>query len=100
MNLVSGIDIRFSIVEVKVVVDASKVDDVVRQLPQGEVVVNGISGPVEKEIKTLKKTLPPNNNVIIFCGFFGAIVGILGMFIDTILQGLKAIIGRLLKKGS
>lgn len=100
MNLVSGIDIRFSIVEVKVVVDASKVDDVVRQLPQGEVVVNGISGPVEKEVQTLKKTLPPNNNVILFCGFFGVVVGLAGMFIDTILQGLKAIVGRLLKKDS
>lgn len=98
MLLVSGIDIRFSIVEVQVMVDASKVDDVVKELPQGEVVVNQISGPVEKEIQTLKETLPPNNNVILLCGLFGVIVGLIGLFIDSIIQGLKGIRDRLLKK--
>lgn len=99
MMLVSGINIRFSIVEVKVMVDASKVDDVVKELPQGEVVVNHISGPVEKEIQTLEKTMPPNNNVILLCGFLGAIVGLAGLFIDSILQGLRVLRDRLLKKG-
>ncbi len=98
MLLVSGIDVRFSIVEVKVTVDASKVDDVVRELPQGEVVVSGISGPVEKEIQTLKANLPSNNNVILLCGFLGVIVGLIGMFIDTIIQGLTDIRQRLFKK--
>lgn len=91
MVLVSGVDIRFSIVEVQVVVDASQVDEVVKQLPQGEVVVTKISGPVEKEIQTLKKVLPSNNNIILFCGFLGVIVGLVGMFIDTIIRGLKFI---------
>ena len=34
MVLVSGIDIKFSIVQVKLMVDASRVDEVVKQLPQ------------------------------------------------------------------
>ncbi|WP_232728001.1 MULTISPECIES: hypothetical protein [Methanobacterium] len=89
MVLVSGIDIKFSIVQVKLMVDASKVDEVVKQLPQGEVVVTDISGPVEKEIQTLKNTLPNKNNIILFCGFLGVIVGLVGMFIDTIISGLK-----------
>jgi len=42
MVLISGIDIKYSIVQVKLVVDASKVDEVVKQLPQGEVVVTEI----------------------------------------------------------
>lgn len=89
MLLVSGIDTRFSIIEVEVVVDASRVDDVIGELPQGEVVVTNISGPVEKEIQTLKTNLPSNNNLILLCGFFGIVVGLLGMFIDTIIRGLK-----------
>ncbi|NYB52866.1 MAG: hypothetical protein HVN35_09960 [Methanobacteriaceae archaeon] len=96
--LVSGIDIKFSIVQVKVVVDASKVDEVVKQLPQGEVVVTEISGPVEKEIQSLKNILPSKNNVILFCGFLGIIVGLVGMFIDSILRGLKGIKDLLRKK--
>lgn len=98
MVLVSGIDIKFSIVEVKLVVDASKVDEVVNQLPQGEVVVTEISGPVEKEIQTLKETLPSKNNVILFCGFLGIIVGLAGMFIDSIVRGFKGLKDMLRKK--
>ncbi len=91
MVLVSGVDIKFSIVQVKVTVDASKVDEVVKQLPQGEVVVTDISGPIEKEIQIMKNTLPSKNNIILFCGFLGVIVGLLGMFIDTIFRGLKGL---------
>ena len=98
MVLVSGIDIKFSIVQVKLVVDASQVDEVVKQLPQGEVVITEINGPVEKEIQTLKNTLPVKNNVILFCGFLGVIVGLAGMFIDTITTGLKGLKDRLRKK--
>ena len=98
MVLVSGINIKFSIVQVKVVVDASQVDSVVKQLPQGEVVVTEINGPVEKEIQTLKNTLPAKNNVILFCGLLGVIVGLAGMFIDTIVRGFKGLKNRLRKK--
>jgi hypothetical protein len=98
MVLVSGVDIKFSIVQVKVVVDASKVDEVVKQLPQGEVVVTEISGPIEKEIQTLKNTIPSKNNVVLFCGFLGIIVGLVGMFIDTIIRGLKGIKDGISKK--
>ncbi len=98
MVLISGIDIRYSIVQVNVVVDASQVDSVVEQLPQGEVVVTEINGPVEKEIQTLKNTLPAKNNVILFCGFLGVLVGLAGMFIDTIISGFKGLKNRLRKK--
>lgn len=97
MMLVSGIDIRFSIVQVEIIVDASKVDDVVEALPQGEVVITGISGPVEAEIQTLKDSLPAKNNIILFCGFLGIIVGLAGMFIDTIMRALKALKDKLRK---
>jgi hypothetical protein len=98
MVLVSGIDIKFSIVEVKLVVDASQVDQVVKQLPQGEVVITEINGPVENEIQTLKNTLPAKNNVILFCGFLGVIVGLAGMFIDTIISGFSGLKNSIRKK--
>jgi hypothetical protein len=99
MVLISGIDIKYSIVQVKLVVDASKVDEVVKQLPQGEVVVTEINGPVEKEIQSLKNTLPGKNNIILFCGFLGVLVGLVGMFIDTITRGIRGIRDRLRQKG-
>ncbi|MCC7550120.1 MAG: hypothetical protein KO316_01310 [Methanobacterium sp.] len=98
MLLVSGIDIRYSIVQVKLIVDASKVDEVVEDLPQGEVVVTEISGPVEAEIQALKNSLPEKNNIILFCGFLGVIVGLAGMFIDTIMRAFTGLKDRLRKK--
>jgi hypothetical protein len=98
MVLISGIDVRYSVVQVKVVVDASKVDEVVEQLPHEEVVVTEINGPVEKDIQNLKNILPHQNNIILFCGFLGVLVGLIGMFIDTITRSLHSILDRLRHK--
>jgi hypothetical protein len=94
INLVSGITVKYSIVEVSVKVDASKADEVLRKMPQGDVVVTSVNGPVENEIQSLKNLLPQKSDVILFCGFLGVITGLFGMFIDTIIGGLKGFKGR------
>ena len=91
MMLVSGISVNYGIVQVSAVVDASQVDEVLKKLPQAEVVVTGVSGPIENQIGSLKESMPSKSNIVLFCGFLGIITGLAGMFIDTIMGGIQKI---------
>ena len=84
-----GINVKYSTVHVSVNVDASQVDSVVAKLPQDQVVITGIKGPVEDKINYLNSVLPKKSNVVLVCGFLGMLVGLAGVFIDTIMEGLK-----------
>ena len=96
MMLVYGINVNYSIVQVSAVVDASQVDEVIQKLPP-EVVVDGVNGPIEKELGSFKESMPSKSNIVLFCGFLGIIAGLMGMFIDTILGGVKSIKDRIRK---
>jgi len=89
--LVGSIDILSSVVEVSMEVDASQVDSVISQLPQDQVVVTNITGPTEDKLNAVKEKLPDRSNIIIICGFIGLLVGLAGVFIDSILQGVSGI---------
>jgi hypothetical protein len=91
LMLVSGINVNYSIVQVSAIVDASKVDEVLQKLPQGEVVVAGVNGPIENEIESLKESMPSESSIVLFCGFLGIITGLVGMFIDSIMRVIKRI---------
>jgi hypothetical protein len=91
MLLVSGINLRYSIVQVSAVVDPSQVDEVRKNLPTGEVVVDSVNGPIEAQMGSLKESLPSKSEIVLFCGFLGVISGVLGMFIDTIMRGINRI---------
>lgn len=84
-----GINVKYSTVHVSVNVDASQVDSVVAKIPQDQVVITGIKGPVEDKINYLNSVLPKKSNVVLVCGFLGMLVGLAGVFIDTIMEGLK-----------
>jgi hypothetical protein len=84
-----GINVKYSTVHVSVNVDASQVDSVVAKIPQDQVVITGIKGPVEDKINYLNYVLPKKSNVVLVCGFLGMLVGLAGVFIDTIMEGLK-----------
>jgi hypothetical protein len=84
-----GINVKYSTVHVSVNVDASQLDSVVAKLPQDQVVITGIKGPVEDKINYLNSVLPKKSNVVLVCGFLGMLVGLAGVFIDTIMEGLK-----------
>ncbi|MDP3066175.1 MAG: hypothetical protein Q8N08_05485 [Methanobacteriaceae archaeon] len=86
--LVSGIDSRYSIVQLQVQVEPAQVDEVVTKLPQLQAVVTGIQGPMEENIQGLKNALPNQSNIIILCGVLGVITGLVGVFIDSILKNL------------
>ena len=89
LMFVGGINVKYSTVHVSVNVDASQVDSVVSKLPQDQIVITGIKGPVEDKINYLNSVLPKKSNVVLVCGFLGMLVGLAGVFIDTIMEGLK-----------
>ncbi|HMK54501.1 MAG TPA: hypothetical protein VK444_06940 [Methanobacteriaceae archaeon] len=96
--LVSGIDVSYSIVQVQVQVDPAKVDEVTSKMPQLQAAVTGVQGPMEENISGLKNFLPSQSNIIILCGVLGAIVGLAGVFIDTILQNLEGLRKKISKR--
>lgn len=84
--LVSGIDVTYSIVKVQVTVDPSQVDIVAEKMPQLQAVVIDVKGPLEDDVAWIQEVLPNQSNLILLCGFLGVLVGLAGVFIDTILQ--------------
>ncbi len=97
MMYVSGVTIKYSIVRVTVNVDATKLDKVIAQLPQGDVVITDVNGPTEKNVQALKDIMPNKSNVVLFCGFLGMITGLAGLFIDSIVNVFNGIRERILK---
>jgi len=89
--LVGSIDIISSIVEVTIEVDPSQVDSVSSQLPQDQVIIANVTGPVEDKVATMKSNIPNPTSIIILCGFVGLFVGFAGLFIDSIMQGVGRI---------
>lgn len=98
MMLVSGIDVKYSIVHVSIAVDAAKVDEVADKLPKDDVAIISINGPLEEKIVDLKNIIPNTFNIVIFCGFLGIIAGLAGLFVDSILSLLARIRDAILKR--
>lgn len=94
--LIAGISSKYSSVHVTVQTEPAKTDQVVTQLSQ-TVVVTSIGGPTQDKINYIKAILPNQTNVIILCGFIGMIVGLAGVFIDSILSFLDNIKERVVK---
>ncbi|WP_048190743.1 hypothetical protein [Methanobacterium sp. SMA-27] len=97
MLYVSGGTIRYSIVRVTLNVDAPKLDKVISQIPQGDVIITDVNGPTEKNVQALKDILPNKSNVVLFCGFLGMITGLAGLFIDSIVNVFNGIRERIIK---
>jgi len=91
MMYVSGSTINYSVANVTLVVDASKLKTVMSQLPQGEIIITSVNGSTENSVQAVKNIIPNKNNVILFCGFLGMIVGLAGLFIDSISSVLNEI---------
>ena len=83
---------------VSVKVDAAHLDSVVAKLPENQVVVTGIKGPVEDKINYLNSVLPNKSNVVLVCGFLGMLVGLAGVFIDTIMEVLRRTMDKFRRK--
>lgn len=85
----SEITTRYSIVNIDVEVEASKVRDVQEYINKSHVVIKGVKGPVENKVKSIDNFLPPNYVMIIFSGLLGVIVGLVGIFLDEITRFLQ-----------
>ena len=86
MMYVSGLNIKYSIVNITLNVQSSKLNQVISQLPQGDVVITDVSGSTEKNIQNINNMMPAKSDIILFCGLLGMVTGLAGMFIDSILN--------------
>lgn len=97
MQYVSGVTVKYSTVRVNLEVEGKKHDKVISQLPMNNVVITDVNGPTENNIQALMSILPEKQNLIFFCGVLGIIVGLIGLFIDSILNIFNSIKTRILK---
>lgn len=86
LAMFAGIEVLSNIAEISITVDPSQVEAVSAKLPQNEVVIANITGPVEDQIASLKKDFPDRTSIVVLCGFIGMVVGLIGLFIDSISQ--------------
>lgn len=98
LMLVAAIDIRYSMAHASVQVESSKVYEVSKQLSK-DAVVKEIKGPTQDKINYIKSIIPDKYNVIILCGFIGVLVGLAGVFIDTLISFFSDMKERMKKKG-
>jgi hypothetical protein len=91
MMYVSGISISYSMVNVTMAVQSSKLNEVMAQLPQGDIVITSVTGPSVDNVQKITSIMPNKSNIVIFCGLLGMITGLSGMFIDSILGVLQRI---------
>ncbi len=84
LMLVGAIDVKYSLAHVSVQAESSNVYDVSNQISK-DAVVTGIQGPTQDKINYVKSVIPDKFNVIILCGFMGMLIGLAGLFIDTLL---------------
>jgi len=94
---VGAIDVKYSTIHFVVKVETSQKTAVIDKISK-EAVVTGIKGPTTNKINYLKSILPDRNNIIILCGFIGVLVGLIGLFIDSILEIMGNIRERMAKK--
>ena len=84
LMLVGAIDTKYSLAHTTAQVESSKVYDVSQQLSK-DAVVTGIQGPTQDKINYIKSIIPDKFNIIVLCGFIGILVGLAGVFIDTLM---------------
>jgi len=84
LMLVGAIDIKYSLAHTSIQAESVRVYDVSNQL-SGDVVVTGIQGPRQDRINYIKSIIPDKTSVIILCGLIGMLVGLAGLFIDTLI---------------
>lgn len=95
LMLVGAINLNYSVVHVAIQTEPAKTNQIINQFSQNAVVTN-IKGPTQDRINSIKAILPNKSNIIIVCGFIGMLVGLAGLFIDTLLGLFGNIKGRII----
>ncbi|MGB9936940.1 MAG: hypothetical protein ACPK7O_04420 [Methanobacterium sp.] len=83
LMLIAAIDIKYSMAHASAQVESSKIFGVSDALSK-DAVVTGVQGPTQDKINYIKSIIPNKTDIIILCGFIGIIVGLAGLFIDTL----------------
>lgn len=98
MMLTGGINVKYTMIHVTIVAQASKVNSIIDSISKEQIVVTGVQGPVEEKINWLNEVLPSKYNIILLCGFLGMITGLAGVFIDTIIAFIQDLRKKLWKR--
>lgn len=85
LMLIAAISVKYSTVHVSVQTEAVKTSEITDDLTRNAVVTE-IEGPTQDRINSLKAVIPDKSNVVILCGFIGVLVGLAGVFIDTLIS--------------
>ena len=98
LMLIAAISVKYSAVHVTIHADSSKTAQITNQLSQNAVVTS-VEGPTQDRINSFKAMIPDKSNIVVLCGFIGILVGLAGVFIDTLLSMFGDLKGRVSRKG-
>ncbi len=97
LMLIAAINVKYSTVHISIQAEAAKTTQISQQLSQNAVITE-VKGPTQDKINSLNAIIPDKSNIVILCGFIGVLVGLAGVFIDTLLSMFGNIKGRIIKK--
>jgi hypothetical protein len=89
------INTRYSLINIQIVAEPSKVDNVIEFLNSEDIVVTSIEGPVQDSINNTRNSLINDNLAIVLCGVAGLIVAFISIYIDEITLLIKKILKKI-----
>ena len=81
--LVSGTNVKYSTAHATIQVESTKLPAASSQI-SNEAVITSSTGPTQDKINYISSIIPNKFDVIFICGIIGVIVGLAGVFIDTL----------------
>ena len=90
-RLVFGETISYAQVHAKVVVSSSAIDKVNSLLLEKGIVATSIEGPVQNSVVDTSSSMLSNTEFTVLCGFIGVFVGIISLYFDSVVVGLRRI---------
>lgn len=85
----ADIQTKYSVIKIKINVEANKVNDVVSYLESKEIVISSVEGPVQGAVEDTKNSMLDRNAVIFLMGLLGIIVALFGTYFDETIKFLK-----------
>ena len=88
-KLVFGGPITYAQVHVKVVASSSSLDKVENLLLEKGIVASSIEGPVHDSVNSTNSSMLSNAEFSLVCGGFGMVVGLCGIYYDSLAVGFR-----------
>ena len=79
-----GINLRYSLIQVELVVKSGSVDEITQYLHSNAIVVSSVSGSVQNAINNTEDIMVDDTGVILISGVIGVIVALISIYYDNI----------------